>query len=284
MKSIGFIGMGAMGYPMAGHLHHKTGRKVMVFNRSPEKATAWQREYGGECARSLQELAQMCDVIMLCVGRDEDVRENVHHLLPHLSKGTVLIDHTTTSADLSREMAALCTNHQISFLDCPVSGGQSGAQQGILTMMCGGDATALEQVRPLLQSYAQKIVHFGSSGQGQICKMGNQILLCGIIQSLSESIAFLEHEHMPIEQVLETLQYGAGGSWQLVHRGATMHQRQFDFGFSIDHMLKDLGLVENQARSNGTRLPVLNMVKHHYELLKEQGFGQLDTSSLIKLL
>jgi 3-hydroxyisobutyrate dehydrogenase len=281
---IGFIGLGAMGFSMAGHLQQKSHHPVMVYNRSHSKSEAWQKKHGGLIASDLKELGSTCSIIMLCVGNDTDVQQNVEGLLPHLGAGSILIDHTTSSVDLARHLFKTCSQHQVSFLDCPISGGQSGAEQGILTMMCGGEQEKLEYVRPLLACYAQKISYFGSSGQGQICKMANQILLCGIIQSLSEAIIFLEKEGMPIADVLDTLKHGAGGSWQLNHRGVSMHERRFDFGFSIHHMLKDLGLVSKQAQLNGSQLPVLNMVKQFYEELQRKEMGHLDTSALVQRL
>lgn len=282
IQTIGFVGLGVMGAPMAGHLL-KSGRRVLAYNRSPEKAQAWlQRFPSGETINSLAELAQQVDVVALCIGNDSDVRETVKTMLPHLKSGAVIVDHTTTSSALSQEMAVLCAERGVQFLDCPVSGGQAGAKNGKLTIMAGGDVAAFERVQPVFALYSQHQQHFGASGSGQGAKMVNQILVVSVLQGLAEGITLGKALNLDIPALVDTLKRGAAGSWQLENRGVTMSEDQFDFGFAIDWAIKDLGIVTDCARGLGLDLPLTHETLLRYQKISEDGHGREDTSALIR--
>ncbi|MBH9551389.1 NAD(P)-dependent oxidoreductase [Inhella gelatinilytica] len=285
-ESVAFIGLGAMGAPMAGHWQ-RAGLSVSVFNRSVDKAQRWAQAYGGRAAATPAEAAQGCRVVALCVGRDEDVRRVVggeDGLLTVLAPGSVIVDHTTTSAELAREMAALCAKHGVTFLDAPVSGGEVGAQKGQLTVMVGGDAAAFEGVAPILRHYAKAVTWLGTSGSGQLAKMVNQICIAGLVQGLAEALAFGQNAGLDMPAVLKVIGQGAAQSWQLDQRGPTMLEDRFDFGFAVDWMRKDLGLVLDEARRNGSRLPVTALVDQFYAEVQALGGNRWDTSSLIRRL
>jgi 3-hydroxyisobutyrate dehydrogenase len=279
-----FIGLGAMGAPMAGHLLAK-GHEVTVFNRSPAKAEAWVAAHpGGAMAHTVAEAVQGAHAVLLCVGNDADVRATVHAALPQLAAGSWIADHTTTSAEVAREMAAICAEKGVAFIDAPVSGGEVGAQKGQLTVMCGGDAAAFETAQPVLMAYAKAVTLLGPSGSGQLAKMVNQICIAGLVQGLSEALAFGERAGLDMPAVLGVISKGAAQSWQMEQRGPTMLKGEFNFGFAVDWMRKDLGLVLDEARRNGSRLPVTALVDQFYAELQAMGGRRWDTSSLIKRL
>ncbi len=281
MNKIGFIGLGVMGFLMAGHLSKKY--PVIAYNRSLEKAQKWGQTYSGQATSKLADLAD-CDLVCLCVGKDEDVKENITQLVPLLKQGSIIVDHTTASADIEIEMAAFCTQYGIEYLDAPVSGGQAGAENGVLTIMVGGDEQILEKAKPILSVYAKQITHMGGTGKGQIAKMVNQVLLTGILQGLAEGLALAQKGGLDIIKLRDALKEGAAGSWQLENRAQTMAEGKFDFGFALDLMRKDLDIVENYAKKAGVLLPVTKMVHDFYDELSVGGDGRLDTSALIKRL
>ena len=281
---VAFIGLGAMGFPMAGHLQQK-GYQVCVYNRSGEKATGWVQQYGGLSASTPAAAAADADVVMLCVGNDQDVRAVVygeHGVLAGMRRNAILVDHTTASADLARELEAACALQQIGFLDAPVSGGQAGAQNGLLTIMTGCDPAVFDQALPVLQSYARSCKLLGPAGSGQLAKMVNQICIAGIVQGLAEALHFGTAAGLDCKAVLEVISKGAAQSWQMENRGVTMVDGQFNFGFAVDWMRKDLGITLDEARRNGAQLPLTALVDQFYAELQAQGHGRLDTSSLIK--
>jgi 3-hydroxyisobutyrate dehydrogenase len=274
-----FIGLGVMGYPMAGHLA-RAGHDMVVFNRSPEKARRWAEAYGGRAAASVADAVQHRELVALCVGRDDDVREVMAAALPALTAGTVVVDHTTDSARLAREMAARAAERSATFLDAPVSGGQAGAENGQLSIMIGGDAAALGRVQPAIQVYAKSIQHMGGPGTGQLTKMANQICIAGVVQGLAEAVHFCAKSGLDPALVLAAISKGAAQSWQMENRWATMAEGRFDFGFAVDWMRKDLGLVLDEARSNGARLEVTALVDQFYAEVQAMGGRRWDTSSL----
>ncbi|WP_319534977.1 NAD(P)-dependent oxidoreductase [uncultured Vibrio sp.] len=281
---VAFIGLGVMGYPMAGYLS-KAGYETKVYNRTKTKADKWAEEFNGVACETPAEAAEGCDVVFTCVGNDDDVRGVVYGeegLLVGLKAGAVFVDHTTTSAELAVELADACTKVGNHFIDAPVSGGQAGAENGVLTIMCGGDANVFEQVAPVMDVYAKQITLLGENGQGQRCKMVNQICIAGVLQGLSEALLLAQKSGLDIEQVVETLKHGAAGSWQMENRATTMAQDKFDFGFAIDWMRKDLGFCLNEAEHVGLQLPLTQMVDEQYADLQLDGLGRMDTSVLIK--
>lgn len=281
-SKIGFVGLGVMGSAMAGHILRVHGQ-VSVYNRSANKTQAWQAAHPQATAHfDLTELAQSVDVVVLCIGNDDDVRGTVRMMLPHLPRGATIIDHTTTSPALAQEMFALCANVGVAFLDCPVSGGQAGAVNGTLTVMAGGDAAAFEVAQTVMAMYSKHQRYFGASGAGQGCKMVNQVLITGVLQGLAEGMHLAQTLGLDASAVVETLQHGAAGSWQLAQRGVTMSAREFDFGFAIDWMRKDLGIVSDYVAAHGVDLPLMQSVKQNYERLSQAGFGRNDTSALIR--
>lgn len=285
-NNVAFIGLGVMGYPMAGHLQ-RAGNDTCVYNRTTAKAEQWATEHGGRFAPTPALAAQGAQVVCLCVGNDDDVRSVVYGddgVLSQMSPGAVLVDHTTTSATLAEELASACAERQIHFIDAPVSGGQTGAENGRLTIMCGGQADVFAQVKPILSAYAAHIQLMGSHGQGQRCKMVNQVLIAGILQGLSEGVTLAQAAGLNMDEVTTALQQGAAGSWQLNNRASTMAQGTFDFGFAIDWMRKDLGIVLDEAQRLGVNLPLAAETDQRYMRLQEQGCGRMDTSVLIRAL
>ena len=283
-KTAAFIGLGVMGYPMAGYLQ-SNGFETTVYNRSPEKALNWKQQHGGNTASTPREAAINADIVFVCVGNDDDVRSVVlgdDGALAGLKPGGILVDHTTTSATLALELAAACEATGRHFIDAPVSGGQAGAENAKLTVMCGGDQGSFDSAYPLMQSYAQQIQLMGEAGQGQRCKMVNQICIAGVLQGLSEALKLAQSAGLDIPQVVNTLKHGAAGSWQMENRLSTMDQDKFDFGFAVDWMRKDLGICLDQADEFQLDLPLTKDVDSRYAQLQAQGFGRMDTSSLVK--
>ncbi|OBP15126.1 oxidoreductase [Rheinheimera sp. SA_1] len=281
---VAFIGLGVMGYPMAGHLQQK-GLQVCVYNRSSAKASQWVQQYGGLQAATPAAAAVDADLVMLCVGNDQDVRSVVYGtdgVLSTMKAGAVLVDHTTASADLARELAAASASQQLGFLDAPVSGGQVGAQNGLLTIMVGGEQTDFEKAEAALGCYARSYQLLGAAGSGQLAKMVNQICIAGVVQGLAEALHFATQAGLDAKAVLAVISKGAAQSWQMENRGTTMVEGQFNFGFAVDWMRKDLGITLDEARRNGAQLPLTALVDQFYAELQAQGGGRLDTSSLIK--
>lgn len=284
ISKVAFIGLGVMGYPMAGHISNR-GFDVTVYNRTTSKAKNWTTEYAGKFAVTPSEASEGADVVALCVGNDDDVRSVVYGdtgVLNSMCAGAVLLDHTTTSAELAEELASKCAEKGIHFIDAPVSGGQAGAENGVLTIMCGGEKDAFDGISPLLSSYSNQVVLLGDNGQGQRCKMVNQICIAGVLKGLSEAVLLAQKSGLNIEQVVDVLKHGAAGSWQMENRAVTMSENKFDFGFAIDWMRKDLKFCLNEAEKNGLSLPLTKEVDRQYLSLQEKGFGRLDTSVLIK--
>ena len=285
-RKVAFLGLGVMGLPMAGHLA-LAGHEVTVYNRTPAKAQAWAAEFKGLAAATPREAAAGCDIVFCCVGNDEDLRSVVlgpDGALAGMKSGAIFVDHTTASANVARELYATAKAKGLAFVDAPVSGGQAGAQNGLLTVMCGGDAAAFETVRPVAMAFSRAFTLLGESGAGQLAKMVNQICIAGLVQGLSEAIAFGQRAGLDMNQVLDVIGKGAAQSWQMDNRGKTMIQDKFDFGFAVDWMRKDLGLVLDEAKRNGACLPVTALVDQFYADVQGQGGGRWDTSSLIKRL
>ncbi len=276
---VGFIGLGVMGFPMAGHLA-KAGHETRVFNRSPEKARRWAAEHGGVAGATIAQAAEGCDLLALCVGNDDDVRAVVAQALPALPAGAIIVDHTTTSAKVAREMAAAAAADGKFFLDAPVSGGQAGAENGQLSIMIGGDAAAVARAEPVISAYAKATKHMGEAGAGQLTKMVNQICIAGVVQGLAEGVAFAAQAGLDPTLVYEAVSKGAAQSWQMDNRWKTMADGKFDFGFAVDWMRKDLGLVLDEARSNGARVEVTALVDQFYAEVQGMGGRRWDTSSL----
>ena len=285
-QHVAFIGLGAMGYPMAGHLAN-AGHRVTVFNRTPERAQRWLSEFEGNLASTPAEAAAGADAIMICVGNDQDVREvttGPEGALAALTPGALIIDHTTTSQALAVEIAATAADNAISFLDAPVSGGQIGATNGVLTIMAGGTDEAFAAARPLMSSYAKSLRHMGPVGTGQLTKMVNQICIAGLLQGLSEGIHFAELAGLDVAGVIDVISQGAAQSWQMDNRASTMIEGEFDFGFAVDWMRKDLGIAIEAARAVGAAVPVTELVDHYYAEVQALGGNRWDTSSLIQRL
>jgi 3-hydroxyisobutyrate dehydrogenase len=276
---IAFAGLGVMGGPMAGHLV-KAGHAVTGYNRSPDKARAWADRTGGVFAPTVAEAAAGAEVFILCVGNDDDVRQVTSEALPHLAQGAVVVDHTTTSATVAREMAALALEGGRAFMDAPVSGGQAGAEAGQLTVMAGGDAAAFARVEPVLAAYAKAMRLMGPAGSGQLTKMVNQICIAGVVQGLAEAVHFAEQAGLDPDAVHAAISKGAAQSWQMDNRWATMSRGEFDFGFAVDWMRKDLGLVLDEARANGSHLALTALVDQFYSEVQAMGGNRWDTSSL----
>jgi 3-hydroxyisobutyrate dehydrogenase len=285
-QRVAFLGLGVMGFPMAGHLA-KAGHDVTVYNRTPAKAQAWVDEFGGKSAATPREAASGAEVVFCCVGNDDDLRSVVlgeDGALAGMAAGTVFVDHTTASAQVARELHALAKEKGVGFVDAPVSGGQAGAQNGKLTVMCGGDQKDFDTIRPLAMNFAQAVTLLGEPGAGQLAKMVNQICIAGLVQALSEGIAFGEAAGLDMSKVLNVIDKGAAQSWQMVNRGGTMIEGRFDFGFAVDWMRKDLGLVLDEAKRNGARVPVTALVDQFYADVQQMGGNRWDTSSLIQRL
>ncbi|MGE5526951.1 MAG: NAD(P)-dependent oxidoreductase [Rhodospirillaceae bacterium] len=284
--NIAFIGVGVMGGPMAGHLA-KAGHAVTVYNRTAAKAEAWAVQYGGRTAKTPAAAADGADMVIACVGNDNDVREVTlggDGAFRAMRPGAIFVDHTTASATLAEELSSAARERGLEFLDAPVSGGQSGAEQGVLTVMVGGDANAFEQARPIISHYARAVTLMGPSGAGQKTKMVNQICVAGVVQGLAEGLAFALHAGLDAKRVIEVISKGAATSWQMENRGNTMVEGKFDFGFAVDLMRKDLRIAMEEARVNGAQLLATALIDQFYAKLQREGGGRLDTSSLIKLL
>jgi 3-hydroxyisobutyrate dehydrogenase len=289
-RKLAFLGLGVMGYPMAGHLA-RAGHGVTVYNRSSAKAAAWVGEYGGKhsaaSAATPREAAAGADAVFACVGNDDDLRSIVlgaDGAFAGMKPGAVFVDHTTASAEVARELHAAARERGLHFVDAPVSGGQAGAVNGVLTVMCGGDDEAFAAVRPVVMAYARACTLLGPSGSGQLAKMVNQVCIAGLVQGLAEALAFGQRAGLDMPQVLDVIGKGAAQSWQMDNRGKTMLEGKFDFGFAVDWMRKDLGLVLDEARRNGAQLPVTALVDQFYAELQAKGGQRWDTSSLIARL
>ena len=285
-RRVAFLGLGVMGYPMAGHLAG-AGHRVTVYNRSPAKAAQWVAEHGHASAATPREAAAGADIVFACVGNDDDLRSVVlgeHGALDGMKPGAIFVDHTTASAEVARELAAAALPLGLQFVDAPVSGGNLGALNGALTVMCGGDAVAFAAMQPVAMAFAKAVTLLGASGSGQLAKMVNQVAIAGLLQGLAEAIAFGEKAGLDMKAVLAVIGKGAAQSWQMDHRGPTMIDDQFDVGFAVDWMRKDLGLVLDEARRNGARLPVTALVDQFYADLQARGGNRLDTSSLVRRL
>ncbi len=286
MAQVAFIGLGVMGYPMAGHLA-RAGHQVRVYNRTASKAQQWVDEYAGESAATPREAAQGADLVMVCVGNDQDLRGVVlgaDGALAGMQAGAVLVDHTTASADVARELAAQAGERGIGFLDAPVSGGQAGAQNGVLTIMVGGDAQAYAQAEPVIQAYARMAQLMGPVGSGQLTKMVNQICIAGVVQGLAEALHFAQCAGLDGQAVVDVISKGAAQSWQMENRHKTMLAGEFEFGFAVDWMRKDLSILLHEARHNGAQLPMTALVDQFYADVQRQGGGRWDTSSLLTRL
>jgi 3-hydroxyisobutyrate dehydrogenase len=286
MAKVAFIGLGVMGYPMAGHLA-RNGHRVTVYNRSPGKAEQWMAEYAGSSAPTPREAAQGAELVMCCVGNDDDLRGVVlgeRGAFAGMAPGAILVDHTTASADVARELAALAAERGLGFLDAPVSGGQAGAVNGVLTVMVGGEAQAYASAEPVIQSYARMIRLMGAAGSGQLTKMVNQICIAGLVQGLSEALHFAQRAGLDAHGAMEVISKGAAQSWQLENRHKTMLAGEFDFGFAVDWMRKDLSILLDEARRNGAQLPVTALVDQFYAEVQAMGGGRWDTSSLLARL
>ncbi len=285
-KKVAFLGLGVMGLPMAGHLA-KAGHDVTVYNRTTAKAQAWCEEFGGASAPTPRQAAQGASVVFCCVGNDDDLRSVVlgdDGALGAMATGTVFVDHTTASANVARELSSIAAQQGVGFIDAPVSGGQAGAVNGALTVMCGGAPETFERIRPLAMHYSRAVTLIGESGAGQLAKMVNQICIAGLVQALSEGIAFGQAAGLDMKLVLDVINKGAAQSWQMDNRGHTMVDDRFDFGFAVDWMRKDLGLVLQEARHNGARVPVTALVDQFYADVQKLGGARWDTSSLVKRL
>jgi 3-hydroxyisobutyrate dehydrogenase len=275
-----------MGFPMAGHLKAK-GHEVTVYNRNAAKAEAWVNKHGGESARTPREAAKDREIVFACVGNDDDVRAVTTGLdgaFGGMAKGAILVDHTTASAEIARELHGVASEKGLGFVDAPVSGGQAGAENGVLTVMCGGDAAPYAKAEPVIASYARSCRLIGGPGAGQLTKMVNQICIAGLVQGLAEGIHFAKRAKLDVEAVLEVISKGAAGSWQMDNRGKTMNQGKFDFGFAVDWMRKDLSICLAEARRNGAQLPVAALVDQFYAEVQKHGGRRWDTSSLIARL
>jgi len=286
LHRVAFIGLGVMGHPMAGHLA-RAGHDVAVYNRTAAKAQTWVAEHGGRLADTPREAAGGAEFVFCCVGNDDDLRSVLlghHGAFASMPADAVLVDHTTASAEVARELHVAARERGLHFIDAPVSGGQAGAVNGALTVMCGGDAAPFERMKPVALAYAKAITRVGESGAGQLAKMVNQICIAGLVQGLAEAIAFGEKAGLDMKQVLGVIGQGAAQSWQLDNRGPTMVDDRFDFGFAVDWMRKDLGLLLAEARRNGARLPVTALVDQLYAEIQALGGGRWDTSSLIRRL
>ncbi|MBW2314807.1 MAG: NAD(P)-dependent oxidoreductase [Deltaproteobacteria bacterium] len=286
MEKVAFLCLGRMGYPMAGHLS-RAGHDVRVYNRNPERAQQWVAEYGGEAASTPAEAAHDVDVVLVCTGNDDDlgqVLRGERGALRRMKRGSLLIDHTTASARIAKELADEGERGGVDFLDAPVSGGEEGAKKGVLTTMVGGSPEAFERAQPLFDCYAKTAVRLGPAGSGQLTKMVNQICIAGLVEGLAEGLAFAERAGLDAARVVEVISKGAAQSWQMDHRAAPMLEGAFDFGFAVDWMRKDLAIALEEARRNGARLPVAALVDQLYAEVQRRGGGRWDTSSLMALL
>ena len=286
IKNVSFIGLGVMGYPMAGHLQNN-GYNVTVYNRTASKAEKWVSRYKGSMAKTPGEASKNSEIVFMCVGRDEDiieVMEGEGGILANVAEGSIIVDHTTASAVIARNYYQKLKDKKLSFLDAPVSGGQAGAENGILSIMIGGDEKDYNTVKPVLTSYGKAVELIGPSGSGQIAKMINQICIAGLVQGLSEAMAFGKKSNVDMEKVLSVISKGAAQSWQMENRYRTMLDGKFDYGFAVDWMRKDLSICFNEADKNGAMLPVTKIVDKYYEEVQKNGGNRFDTSSLMTLV
>jgi len=281
---VAFLGLGVMGYPMAGHLVKKGGHSVTVFNRTRAKADAWAKEYGGSAAGSPAEAAKGAQIVFMCVGDDPDVRAVGTAAFAGMDKGTILVDHTTASAVVAREMDEAARAKGLRFIDAPVSGGEAGAKNGVLTVMCGGDPKTFDEAKGAMESYGRAVTLLGPSGSGQLTKMVNQICIAGCVQGLAEGLAFGMKAGLDVAKVIDVISKGAAQSWQMENRGKTMIEDKFEFGFAVNWMRKDLRVSLDEARRNGAKLPVAALVDQFYAEIQRRGGGRYDTSSLMKLV
>jgi 2-hydroxy-3-oxopropionate reductase len=282
-QQVAFIGLGVMGYPMAGHLS-KAGFQTRVYNRTAAKARQWCEDYDGSFAETPAEAAKGADFVFICVGNDEDIRSVVYGddgVLAGMKLGAILVDHTTASANVAREIGEKAS---VAFLDAPVSGGQAGAENGVLTVMVGGDQAAFEQVKPVIMSYARAAELLGAVGAGQLTKMVNQICIAGLVQGLAEGLDFAQKSGLDGVKVVDVISKGAAGSWQMENRGHTMLKDEFEFGFAVDWMRKDLGICIEESEKNGAKLDVTRIVNDYYGEIQAMGGGRWDTSSLLRRL
>jgi len=287
MSKIAFIGLGVMGYPMAGHLKTKGGHDVTVYNRTTAKAEKWVSEFGGSLAKTPRAAAEGADIAFTMVGNDDDVRAVTFGddgALAVLGKGQILVDHTTASADLAREIFAQAKDKGVGFIDAPVSGGQAGAENGVLTVMCGGEQGPFDSAKPVIDCYARACTLLGEAGAGQLTKMVNQICIAGLVQGLSEGMNFGKRAGLDMAKVIDVISKGAAGSWQMENRASTMCEDKYDFGFAVDWMRKDLGICLAERERNGARLPVTALVDQFYAQVQARGGRRWDTSSLMHLL
>ena len=286
IKNVSFIGLGVMGYPMAGYLQ-KSQLDVSVYNRTLSKAEKWVSEHGGNLFQTPGECVKNSDVIFICVGRDEDLRdvmESPNGILENAKEDSIIIDHTTSSANIAREFSKKCNDINIFFLDAPISGGQAGAENGQLSIMVGGDEVAFNKIKSVLSNYGKAIELIGKSGTGQLTKMINQICIAGLVQGLSEALAFGKKSNLDMEKVLKVISKGAAQSWQMENRYRTMLDGKFDYGFAVDWMRKDLSYCFNEANKNGSKLPITKIVDQYYKKIQENGGNRFDTSSLMSLV
>tara|TARA_B100000524_G_scaffold234443_1_gene124728 strand:- start:50 stop:925 length:876 start_codon:yes stop_codon:yes gene_type:complete len=286
MAKVCFIGLGVMGYPMAGHLS-KAGHEVFVYNRTIEKAEKWTKEFKGQVCESPNDAANKSEYIFVCVGNDDDVLsvfDGENGIISGISKDCILVDHTTASANLAKHLHKTLIDKKAYFIDAPVSGGQVGAENGVLSIMCGGERTTFNKAEKIMSAYGKNISLIGEVGSGQLAKMVNQICIAGLVQGLSEGINFGVNANLDMKKVLDVIQSGAAGSWQMINRGETMVQNKFNFGFAVDWMRKDLMLCLDEARKNKSRLPITSLIDQFYAQVQENNGGRFDTSSLITLL
>jgi 3-hydroxyisobutyrate dehydrogenase-like beta-hydroxyacid dehydrogenase len=287
MAQVAFLGLGVMGYPMAGHLA-AAGHTVTVYNRTATKALAWVADHGHQAAPTPAEAAEGADFVMMCVGNDDDVREVAlggHGAVRAMDAGSVLVDHTTASADVARELAGACGDRDLGFVDAPVSGGQAGAEKGQLTVMCGADDPGVfDAARAVIMAYARECRLLGGSGAGQTTKMVNQICIAGLLQGLAEGVAFAQRAGLDVDEVVDTISKGAAGSWQMENRARTMAAGEFDFGFAVEWMRKDLAIALAEGDRLGARMPVAALVDQFYKQVVDRGGSRWDTSSLVQLL
>ncbi len=287
MAKVAFLGLGVMGFPMAGHLAGRGGHQVTVYNRTQTKAQKWVETHGGRHCTTPGEAAVDQDIVFACVGNDDDLRQvtlGEKGAFASMKAGSLFVDHTTASADVARELHAAAKTRSIGFIDAPVSGGQAGAESGALTVMCGGDRSDYDRAEPVIANFAKMCALLGPAGAGQLTKMVNQICIAGLVQGLAEGVAFAQKAGLDTKAVIEVISKGAAQSWQMENRHETMAAGQFDFGFAIDWMRKDLGICLNEARRNGARLPVVALVDQFYGDVQRMGGGRWDTSSLIARL
>ncbi|MCJ2050174.1 NAD(P)-dependent oxidoreductase [Methylobacterium sp. J-070] len=287
MAKVAFLGLGVMGGPMAGHLAKKGGHDVTVYNRTTPKAEAWVKTYGGASAATPRQAVEGAEIVFACVGNDDDLRSVVlgeDGALAGMKPGAIFVDHTTASAEVARELATAAEAKGVGFIDAPVSGGQAGAENGVLTVMCGGEPATYAKVEGAIGSFARACRLMGPVGAGQLTKMVNQICIAGLVQGLSEGVHFAKRAGLDVEAVLDVISKGAAGSWQMENRGKTMNQGKFDFGFAVDWMRKDLGILLDEARRNGAKLPVSALVDQFYAEVQAMGGNRWDTSSLVARL